>query len=82
MRIGCTASPLEGNVSGHRFKIGQLVIYLNRDATSGVYRVAQLLPLEGEAFQYRIKNTNEPHERMAKERELSSAISDAPTVES
>jgi hypothetical protein len=60
-------------VSGHRFKIGQLVIYLNRDATSGVYQVTQLLPPEGEAFQYRIKNTNEPHERMAKEHELSSA---------
>jgi hypothetical protein len=31
-------------VSGHRFKIGQLVIYLNRDAIAGVYQVTQLLP--------------------------------------
>jgi hypothetical protein len=31
------------------------------------------LPPDGEAFQYRIKNANEPHERVAKESELSSA---------
>ena len=60
-------------MSRHKFKVGQLVFYLNRDATSGVYQVTQLLPPEGEAFQYRIKNTNEPHERMAKEHELFSA---------
>jgi hypothetical protein len=60
-------------MSGHRFKIGQLVFYLNRDATSGAYQITQLLPPEGEAFQYRIKNVNEPHERMAREHELSSA---------
>jgi hypothetical protein len=63
----------EGTVSGHRYKIGQLVSYLSRDATSGVYQVTQLLPPEGEAFQYRIKNANEPHERVAKEHELRSA---------
>jgi hypothetical protein len=63
----------EGTVSGHKYKIGQLVSYLSRDATSGVYQVTQLLPPEGEAFQYRIKNANEPHERVAKEHELRSA---------
>ena len=57
----------EVNVSGHKYKIGQLVNYLSRDATSGFYQVTQLLPPEGEAFQYRIKNVNEPHERVAKE---------------
>ena len=30
----------ESNVSGHRFKIGQLVTYHNRDATSGVYQIS------------------------------------------
>jgi hypothetical protein len=60
-------------VSGHKFKIGQLVYYLSREAASGVYQVTQLLPPEGEAFQYRIKSANEPHERMAKEHELFSA---------
>jgi hypothetical protein len=51
-------------VSGHKFKIGQLVNYINRDATSGVYQIIQLLPPEGDDFQYRIKNTNEPQERI------------------
>ena len=60
-------------MSGHKYNIGQLVNYLSRDATSGVYQVTQLLPPEGEVFQYRIKNVNEPHERVAKEHELRSA---------
>ena len=60
-------------MSGHKYNIGQLVNYLSRDATSGVYQVTQLLPPEGEALQYRIKNANEPHERVAKEHELRSA---------
>jgi hypothetical protein len=60
-------------VSGHKFKIGQLVNYFSRETASGVYQVTQLLPPEREVFQYRIKNANEPHERMAKEHELRSA---------
>jgi hypothetical protein len=59
-------------VSVHIFKIGQLVNYLSRERASGVYQVTQLLPPEGSAFQYRIKNANEPHERVVKEHELSS----------
>ena len=43
------------------------------ERASGVYKITQLLPPEGEAFQYRIKNVNEPHERVAKESELRSA---------
>jgi len=35
---------------GHKFKIGQLVNYINRDATSGVYEVSQLLPPENWGF--------------------------------
>jgi hypothetical protein len=60
-------------VSGHKFKIGQLVNYFSREIASGVYQVTQLSPPEREVFQYRIKNANEPHERMAKEHELRSA---------
>jgi hypothetical protein len=60
-------------VNGHKFKIGQLVYYLGREAASGVYQVTQLLLPEGGAFQYRLKNANEPHERKAKEDELFSA---------
>jgi hypothetical protein len=60
-------------VSGHKFKIGQLVYYLRRGGPSGVYQVTELLPPEDGVFQYRIKNANEPHERMVKEHELRSA---------
>ena len=47
-------------MSGHKYKIGQLVSYLSRDATSGVYQVTQLLPPEGEAFQYRAAVADSP----------------------
>ena len=60
----------EGTVSGHKYKIGQLVDYLGRERASGVYQITQLLPPEGEAFHYCIKNVNERHERVAKENEL------------
>jgi hypothetical protein len=60
----------EAIMSGHKFKIGQLVNYLGRERTFGVYQVTQLLPPEGAVFQYRIKNINEFHERVAKEHEL------------
>jgi hypothetical protein len=63
----------EAIVSGHKYKIGQLVNYLGRDRASGGYQITQLLPTEGEAFQYRIKNVNEPHERVVKENELRNA---------
>ena len=60
-------------MSGHKYQIGQLVNYLSRERASGVHQITQLLPPEGGAFQYRIKNANEPHERVAKESELRSA---------
>jgi hypothetical protein len=59
-------------MSGHKYKIGQLVDYLGERA-SGVYQITQLLPPERKAFQYRIKNVTEPHERVAKESERRSA---------
>ena len=55
---------------GHKYKKGQLVNYLSRERAPGVYQITQLLPSEGDTFQYRIKNINEPHERVAKESEL------------
>jgi hypothetical protein len=59
-------------MSRHKFKVGQLVNFISRDGASGAYQVTQLLPPEGEVFQYRIKNVNEPHERVANESELRS----------
>jgi hypothetical protein len=71
--VGCSAAPKEVNVSDHKYKVGQFVNYLGRERASGAYRVTQLLPPQGEAFQYRIKNVKEPHERVAKENELRAA---------
>jgi hypothetical protein len=31
-------------MSGHKFKIGQLVNYFSRECASGTYQVTQLLP--------------------------------------
>jgi len=61
-------------VSGHKFKVGEYVDYLGQQRASGVYQVIQLLPAQsgGGAFQYRIKNANEPHERVTRESELRS----------
>jgi hypothetical protein len=44
-------------VSGHKYKTGQLVHYLGRERASGVYKITQLLPPEGEAFQYRSRTS-------------------------
>ena len=53
-----------------QIQIGQAVSYLGRERASGTYKVVQLLPSEGDDFQYRIRNPNEPHERVAKESDL------------
>jgi hypothetical protein len=59
-------------MSRHEFKIGQLV-FCHAESASGTYLVTQLLPPEGEEYQYRIKSVREPHERVAKEHRLRSA---------
>ena len=60
------------DMSGHRFKVGQAVIYLGRDKASG-YKITRLTPSEGGDFQYRIRNANEPHDRVVKESDLDRA---------
>jgi hypothetical protein len=42
-------------MSGQMFKGGQLVTCFNRESASGSYQVTQLLPPEGDVFQYRKK---------------------------
>ena len=68
------ASATENHLSDHKFKIGQTVQYTSgphgRGSSTGIYKVTQLLPSEGDDHQYRIKSTNEPHERMVKESQL------------
>jgi len=65
----------EDAVPEHRFRVGQTVSYVSgpfgRGATTNVYKVTQLLPPSGGDYQYRIKNSDEPHERVVKESELS-----------
>ena len=62
-------------MSAHKFRIGQIVTYRpdqrGRDAPPGVYIITARLPASADGqFEYRIKNLNEQHERVAKEREL------------
>ncbi len=40
---------------------------------SGIYTITQLLPPEGDDYQYKIKSAVEPHERVAKESQLDRA---------
>jgi hypothetical protein len=65
---------MEGSVQDHKFKVGQSVSFTSgpfgRGGTNGIYKVVQLLPLEGDDFQYRIKSASEPHERVVKESQL------------
>ncbi len=65
---------MEDQLSNHRFKIGQTVSYTSgphgRGSTSGVYKITQLMPQEGDDRQYRIKSANEPHERVVKESQI------------
>ena len=70
--IGDEQNHWEAPMSRHKFKIGQLVYY-RAESASGTYQITQLLPPEGDEYQYRIKSVREPHERVAKEHELRSA---------
>lgn len=58
----------------HRYKVGQLVDYTPRrsdmHASSGQYKIVQLLPVEQGAVQYRIKCAAETFERVATENQL------------
>ena len=62
-------------MSHHKFKVGQTVNYTSGPfgprGTNNVYKITQLLPAEDDDFQYRIKSVAEPHERVAKESQLS-----------
>jgi hypothetical protein len=57
----------------HRFRVGQPVIYVGRERASGTYKITRLMPPEGGDFQYRIRNANEPHDRVVKESDLDRA---------
>jgi hypothetical protein len=58
----------------HKFRVGETVLYtsspITRPGASGTYRVVKLLPSDGDDYQYRIKNSGEAFERVAKESQL------------
>jgi hypothetical protein len=59
-------------MSAHKFRIGQMVTYrpdqLGPDVLRGVYMITARLPESADGqFEYRIRNLNEQHERVAKE---------------
>jgi hypothetical protein len=64
----------EEHLNDHKFKVGQSVSYTygrrGQAGSSGVYKVTQLLPPEGDERQYRIKSASEPHERVVKETDI------------
>jgi hypothetical protein len=59
----------------HKYKVGQSVQYVARGIGSNrTFKVMKLLPAEGDECQYRIKSAGETHERVAKQRDLKSAL--------
>ena len=65
---------VEDSVAEHKFKVGRSVSFMSgpfgRRGTNNIYTITQLLPPEGDGYQYRIKNVDEPHERVVKESQL------------
>ena len=61
----------------HKFGVGQLVHFHpdrgeRASAPPGLYEVTKHLPHDGHEYEYRIKSAHEEHERIAKEKQLSS----------
>ena len=57
----------------HKFTVGQTVQFAGPHflrAAPGPYEITKLVPHSGGEFQYRIKNSKESHERIAKESQL------------
>ena len=65
---------MESFLREHKFKVGQSVSLtpgpFGGGSRNGIYKVTQLLPPEGDDNQYRIKNADEPHERVVRESQL------------
>ena len=47
-------------MSGHKFKIGQLVNYLGRDRAFGVYQITQLLPQKARCSSIALRTSTSP----------------------
>ena len=56
-----------------KFKVGQTVELspaIARNMPGGMYKIIKQLPERNGEYEYRIKNVNEPHERVVREIEL------------
>ncbi len=58
----------------HKYRIGQSVYFTSRPLghmiANSTYEVVKLLPSDGADYQYRIKNSKEAFERVARESQL------------
>jgi hypothetical protein len=58
----------------HKYIVGENVYFtasnVSRPAATGICEVVKLLPTDGDDCQYRIKNSTEAFERVAKESQL------------
>ena len=70
-------APVQIIVRSHKYNVGETVYFTSpsfgRAAATGSYTVVKLLPSEGDDYQYRIKNSDEAFERVAKESQLDRA---------
>jgi hypothetical protein len=61
----------------HKFPVGATVYFtasnVSRPAATGTYEVIRQLPSEGDDCQYRIKNSTEAFERVARESQLAAS---------
>jgi hypothetical protein len=74
-RRGNALADSERLMDAHKFRVGQTVQFRTKpfyvSAALGAFEVIRQLPERDGEFEYRIKNVAEPHERVARESELS-----------
>jgi hypothetical protein len=64
----------EERMPSHKFQVGEIVVFRpGRNVPSGAYEVVKQLPETDGEFEYHIKSMNEPHQRVARESELTRA---------
>jgi hypothetical protein len=74
-RRGSALAGSERLMAAHKFRVGQTVQFRTKpfyvSAALGAFEVIRQLPERDGEYEYRIKNVAEPHERVARESELS-----------
>lgn len=72
--MAVSSQPLyDDGMDNHKYRRGQRVVFAHKylSAAPGVYEITATLPYDGAVFSYRIKSGNEPHERVAREEQIS-----------